>query len=223
MATYSEVVYSVINQVTAGNYTDDNMLSFELVGHVVNNVRSTLMKDYYEKTKFLDPSFYQKNCCLEVICEKVECNNVFSGQTDKVINIPNLANYLGQKAILYLGPASYNDPYNYVPLTNISYYKDRRFGGKLKSYTIIGNQVHLHNISISGLKYVCIIGAFEEPIPECGIDEGSGNWEYPIPGHLLHKLELLSIQQITTTFLRNTDIANDGREIIIGNTPKSQE
>lgn len=210
MAKANKIIFSIKNQMTAAGYTDDSRLDPELILHIVNDVRSVMMKEYYEKNKTLTPSFYQKSCCLDVICKEISCNNLPTGSKELVVEIPPLADFADISTILFFGLADESIEFRYIPYQNLLYSSYDKYVGKMTTFTYIGTTVTIKDPPTMGLKYVCMVAAWDTPIASCSGEVGE--WDYPLPDFLVHKLELLVINQLQSVWVKREDVQNDARD-----------
>jgi len=217
--TQIEIVYSIKDQLTAAGYTDDSLQDEELIGHILNNVRLVLLKDYYKEFKTIPPTFYQEQCCLDVVCKKVECDGVWSGDKELIVEIPPVVS-LGDNEIIYFGLSDKMSPFKYIPFQNLPFASHDKFNKKATAYTLVGTTTYIKNPPTQGLKYACMIALFEVPVEGCNPTE-PGTWEYPLPGILIHKAELLVIQQLLST-RQPEDIQNDARDGQLNTSSRKQ-
>ena len=92
-------------------------------------------------------------------------------------------------------------------MEGIFYSGHSSYTGNAPTFTLIDNKAILKNLPTDNMKYLCIIGIFENPRNYCKPED-----PFPIARHLVHKLELLAIQQIMSTLSIGPDEYNNAKD-----------
>ena len=87
------------------------------------------------------------------------------------------------------------------------YSEYEKYTGKAPSFTIVDDRAILKNLPTKGLKYILMIAVFEDPRNMCTEDS-----PFPLARHLVHKLELIIIQQLMSTINIGPDERNNARD-----------
>jgi len=230
MAKTEEHIYSIREQCEGKLPSDQSNLQDEFILHIMNNVRSTLVPDYFNQRRQQDSSFYQLSCCVPVECENIICDGIDSQEKLMFAKLPKLIEGIGWKNILYFGNAEIGKIYkglenNFDRLSFEGFLSKEycEYTGRRPAYTVIGGIVIgdnrydgdvalIKNIPTSGGKYLCVNGIFANPQEGLCNDEDIMKKEYPIPSNIGHKLEMLSIQQILSTGGTIGDELNNARD-----------
>lgn len=205
--TLAEIGYSIRNQVKGFFSSDDERIDIQFIYDKCWDIRSVLLKDEYRQFKKINDQDFTSECCLEVKCNSVICNGIDSGEKEFYVEMPIIENSIGQDAIKYFGTVDKKKPFRRVNYQGYIYSDHESYTGKAPSFTIINGKAILKNMPTKGLKYICVIAVFEDPRSIC--DENS---PFPLARHLLHKLELIVIQQLTSLIQIGPDEANNGRD-----------
>jgi hypothetical protein len=205
--TLAEIGYSIRNQVKGYFSSDDERIDIQLVYDKAWDVRSLLIKEEYRRFKTLNPQDYVSKCCLEVECDIVTCNGFNSGEKRTFVKIPKLEASLGKDGIKYFGGSNLNSPFRYQNFSGFMFSGHETYTGGVPGYSLVDDYALLKNLPTKGMKFVCIIGVFEDPSDHCKEDD-----PFPIARHLVHKLELLVIQQLMSTLQIGPDEKNDARD-----------
>lgn len=217
--TFNEVRYSVFNKVKP-LYSDDNMINIELCGHIVNNCRSQIMKDWYKEKKYLDRSFYQYAEGLDMNCVKVLTQGLWGGKNELIVDVPQLAGWMGYLAIEYFGPPGFTLNYRYVALSNIRHVNNEKYTSDSPCYAMIGARLFIRNPPDQGIKFMSMVAAFDIPYVNynnkvtAAVNDALVDYEYPFPSAQLYKLELMAYNDIIQTYKneRQTVEINDAKD-----------
>lgn len=210
----AQIGFSIRNQAKGYFSSDDERIDIELIYKMVHQIRSSLIKERYEEGLYLDATFYQEICCLEVKCRNTVCNGIESGEVEYYVEGPAIED-LGGPEIMFFGTlATADQPRQEFSQTNYMgmLYADHSpwTGGKTR-YMIVGNEIKIKNIPTSGLKYVCLIAILSDPMNGKCFTQ-SENDPYPIPNNLVHKLELIALKQLMSTLQNPPDQKNNAQE-----------
>lgn len=206
-----KIIYSVQEQLSGFNVTDDTPYSEEFLKDLANVFRSALIKEEINQTKLVSDSYYQSMCCLEVICREQSCvsgsETVKSGSKQYYVELPKLIGGVGNNDIKYLGLDDYKNGFIRTNLLGFNTSDGDKYGRMRTRYMMVGKEAILKNIPTKGLKYVCLIGLLDDPTTSCLWD---ADVEYPLPNHLIVRLETLMLKQILSTYNIKPDLKNDG-------------
>jgi len=206
MKTLEEIGYSVLNQIR-GHYTPtSDRIEIKLIYRKIADIRSVLLKEEYLRKKYLDPSVYAQECCLDIGCRELACGEDLSGVIEKFVALPALEEFLGEDAIKYFGSMDKKVPFARRTVNGITFNDYNQYTSMVPFYSRIKNEAILGNIR-EGMEKICVIGVFEDVLNICKPGDA-----FPLPQHLVHKLELLAIQQFTSTLNIRTDDRNDTRD-----------
>ncbi|VVB59147.1 Uncharacterised protein [uncultured archaeon] len=192
----SEVSYSIRNQLKGWIASQNEVISIEFIYKKISDVRSLLLQQWYTDNKWIDQESYSQ-VCLEIKCEPIQCYDkhskayVDSGMKRYVVNAPFIEQFCGEQAIKYFGAPDLKHPYAKRSVSGQSFSESDAYTHHEPSFTRIGNRFILEHLPETGVKFVTLVALFEDVVEVCEPDE-----VFPFPSHLLHKLELLVIQQI---------------------------
>ena len=205
--TLAEVGNSIRDQVKGFVLSDDERIDIELVYGIVFNLRSLLIKEEYKQKGYIDVNAFSSTCCLEIKCDFIKCNGFTSNIKEYYVEIPKLEGSLGYDAIRYFGGVDKISPYRKLSLEGFQFAKYEKYTGSSPKYTVVDNIAMVKDLPTQNAKAICIIGVFENGSDVCQEDD-----VFPCPGHLLHKLELLAIQQLKSNIGIFPDDKNDARD-----------
>jgi hypothetical protein len=155
-------------------------------------------------------------CCLEVECRKASCvingQSVKSGTKEYYVELPKLVGGIGWADIKFLGLDDYKTNFVRKNLLGFNTSDGDYWGRNNALFTIIGKEAKLKNLPTAGLRYVCLIGILDDPTTACTWD---ADIEYPLPNHLIAKLEIIVLKQILSTYNIKGDYRSDA---LPGNT-----
>lgn len=205
--TLAEIGYSIRNQVKGFFSSDDERIDIQLIYDKCWDVRSVLLKDEYRQFKKINDQDFSTECCLEVLCNSIICNGIDSGVKEFYVQIPKIESSLGQDAIKYFGTLDKRNNFRRTNYQGHLYSDHETYTGRAPSYTLVDDKAMLKNMPTKAMKFVCVIAVFEDPRGICDADK-----PFPIARHLVHKLELIVIQQLTSLLQIGPDESNDGRD-----------
>jgi hypothetical protein len=205
--TLAEVGYSIRNQVKGYFSSDDERIDIQLIYDKCWDVRSILLKDEYRQFKKINDQDFTPDCCLEVQCGTISCGGMDSGVKEFYVEIPKVEASLGQDAIKYFGTLDKRTPFRRVNFQGFMYSGFEKYTGRVPSFSIVDDKAILKNLPTKGLKYVCMIAVFEDPRNICEEDS-----PFPLARHLVHKLEIIVIQQLMSTLQIGPDEKNNARD-----------
>jgi len=86
MATLNQILHEIKEGDNSFHITDDYRIDDMLIIEKINDVRATLIRDEKARTGFIAGTYYQTDCCYEIICEDYSCDyNGVSISTGKPI------------------------------------------------------------------------------------------------------------------------------------------
>jgi len=205
--TLAEIGYSIRNQVIGYFGTDDTRISIEFVYDKAWDIRSMLLKEEYRKFKKLNDQDYTSECCLEICCDDTVCDGEDSLHSQFYVTIPKLEASLNYDGVKYFGTVDKKTPFRRANYGGYLYSDYSTFTKKAPTYTLVDDKAYLKNLPTDTMQYICVIGVFEDPRDHC-----APNDPFPLARHLVHKLELLAIQQIMSTLQIGPDAYNNARD-----------
>lgn len=230
MAKTNKIIYSIFDQCTGKVPSDDSRLEESLILHVMNDVRALLIRQEIVSGRRLDESYYQLKCCIEVVCDDIVCSGIDSGKNVYYARIPKLIEGIGFKNISFLGTVEFPERFKGLK-SNFDRYTmngwlamDHLEWANLRpSYSVVGGYMDgdtiedgtialLKNLPKTGIKRLCIMGIFANPEELPCDEEEFMEMEYPIPTHMIHRLEMITIQQLLSTESVPGDPTQDSRD-----------
>jgi len=207
MKTLAEIGYSIRNQCKGYFSTDDERISIDFVYDKAWDIRSMLIKEEWRKFHQLNDNDFTTECCLKISCDEIVCDDKGSGVYEHTIIMPTLESSLGYNSIKYFGSVDKKTPFRRVNYGGYLYSGYSSFTGNAPTFTLIDNKAVLKNLPDENMEYVCVIGIFENSRDYCKPED-----PFPIARHLVHKLELLAIQQIMSTIQIGPDEYNNAKD-----------
>jgi hypothetical protein len=205
--TLAEVGYSIRNQIKGYFSTDDERIDIQLIYDKCWDVRSILLKEEYRQFKKINDQDFTTECCLEVQCSSIVCNGIDSGVKEFFVQIPKIEASIGYDGIKYFGTVDKKTPFRRVNYQGHMFSGHEKYTGRAPMFTLVDDKAILSNMPTSGMKFVCLIAIFEDPRGIC-----NENDPFPLARHLVHKLELIVIQQLMSTIQIGPDETNNGRD-----------
>lgn len=202
--TLAEIGYSIRNQVKGYFSSDDERISIEFVYDKAWDIRSLLIKEEYRRHHQLNDQDFVSKCCLDIVCKET-CEG--SGEFEYTVTIPTLESSVGYDGVKYFGSPNMKTPFRRSNYQGFLYSGSESYTGNAPTYTLYDDLAILKNMPTDNMEKVCIIGIFEDPRDYC-----DPNDPFPIARHLVHKLELLAIQQLMSTIQIGPDEANNARD-----------
>jgi len=207
---------SIRNELKGGWDIDDTRIHDRFIDDKIHDARNSILEDY-SRSNPIDDSVYQKDCCLEIQCEELECDGILTGTKQYYVNIKPLLSINGTTFVRYVGSVDLKHSATEVPLT--AWGLEDTWTGNLFSYTrVTSDKMILRNLPTQGMKYLCVIAVFQSPEITCT------EWKdkaYPIPGSLIRKLEYDVVQILIKPFLVSNPIQkNDAADVPINNGGK---
>lgn len=206
----SKIVYSIIEQCSHRVVSDDSRLDFEFIADKVHDVRLLLLKEDWAAKRKVDDGFFKRSCCFEIKCGSPNCEgNKLSDIEYHYVSLPKISTAVNG-TIRYAGTVMDNQSESFeISILSNSQWKVRGanpYIPKKPIGTLINNStLVLENIP-EGMKYICVDAVWENPIINCETDN---NADYPIPGDLIHKLEIVTIQHVLSANLVGADVINN--------------
>jgi len=215
MATLSEIGYSIKNQVSGFVISDDSVIDIYLIYHLIRQYRSTLIKEEFLQHKRVTDGLYQSCHCLEIKCREIECDGESSGVNQYYVELPALEHSIGWMNIKYFGSLDGLNPYYRRNHQGFLYNEDSEYTPHNKIYTIIGNEAILNKPPSKTAKYITMLAVLEDPLKcrnnKCQVETVDD--PYPVPSHMITKIEMLVIKQLSQSLGINPDPVNDATGI----------
>jgi len=205
--TLAEIGYSIRNQVIGYFGTDDTRISMQFVYDKAWDVRSMLIKEEYRKFKQLNDQDYVSECCIEICCSETVCDGDDSLFSEKFITLPVLTSALGYNGVKYFGSVDKKNPFRRTNYGGYMYSDYNKYTKKAPTYTLVDDKAYLKNLPTDTMKYICVIGIFENPKDYCKPED-----PFPLARHLVHKLEMIVIQQLLSTINIGPDQYNNAHD-----------
>lgn len=206
MATLKEIAYSILESIKGYHITDDNEIPLEWIVKKINDINAILIDEDFKQGKSLE-SYMQKLCCIEVLCERTECEGIPSGDVIFYSEIPRLNTKIGNKNISYLGLSDMSTSFRRVSYTGFEIGNALSYATR-PIYTVLNDKIYYKNLPTTGIKYLCLVGILNDPTTACNWDNDN---QYPSPD--VYKLELLVKQDILSTYPKiPKDELNDSRD-----------
>lgn len=220
MATKRELIYDVREKYNA--YSDDQNLSDEHIGFVIDNVRNTLVKQQMSNLKRSVPRE-----ALQVICLDLETDAQCFDSIDVLKStkaIPATLDNTGRSDLhkVHAPGSRFTKNINIVDYNRLPYLGSVKYAGKqlfiavdqfsnLIAYNSEGNHLLLESLQIEGV--------FENPEEayklSCEYDETVDfiDAQYPIDGSVIFPLTQQVTQELLLKYKMPTDLKNDGEDI----------
>jgi len=153
--------------------------------------------------------FYQRICCLEVLCDELVCGQYKVPINTRYLKIPQLENVPFNP--MYLGPADGRTPFTRIPFTQFPFYTGGSFSRRAGAFSIVDDKAFLkYPVGINAAS-MCIYAILEDPMENTCVVLGEDD-PYPLPQNMVHKLELIALKQILSTLPIRADQVNDARD-----------
>ena len=209
MATLEQIRASITGQALGYVPNDDRRLRKRFLDHVIRSVRSELIKDFVKNSLGIPQGYYQRICCLDVLCDEIICDGYKVPINTKYLSIPQLENIPFNPS--YLGPEDGKAPFRRIPFAQFPFYTGGSFGRKEGAFAIQNDKAFLHFPTGIHADSLCIYAILEDPTEKSCITLSEKD-EYPIPQNMIHKLELIALKQILSTLPIKADEVNDARD-----------
>ena len=225
MATLAEIGYSIKNQVSGFVISDDSPIDIYLIYHMIRQYRSTLIKEEFLQLKRISEALYQQCHCLEIKCREIDCDGESSGQIQNYVELPPLEQSDGYANIKYFGSVNGKDPYYRRSYQGFLYNEESEYTPHNKTFTIVGNEAILNKLPSKSAKYITMVAILEDPLKcktkKC--DSLTVDDQYPIPSHMITKIEMLVTKQLNLGLGNTPDPINDATGVQFQNTQQTQK
>lgn len=209
MATLEQIRASISGQALGYVPSDDRRLRKRFLDHVIRSVRSELIKDVARSGIGLAQDYYQRICCLEVLCDEIVCGQYRVPVNTRYLSIPNIENIPFNPS--YLGPADGKTPFRRIPFSQFPFYTGGSFAKKEGAFALQGDKAFLHFPSGLKANSLCIYAILTDPTEDTCITLTEKD-QYPIPQNMIHKLEIIALKQLLSTLPIKADEINDARD-----------
>ena len=203
----------VQEKASGGVHTNIDRVKLALVRDEIHKARAKRLQELARQKKFnIARQYYQKICCLKVICEKIICNGEESGDSRMIVEIPSLIGELDRRAIRFIGT-----------LDGIINFEFRTSEGEDHSaffpllervhedipYAILENNMRLilYNSPTPNLEYICVELITDNPEHPLILDECEEMPDYPIPGDELAVIEHYAYTEVVKIIQMTPDLA----------------
>jgi hypothetical protein len=209
MATLAEIRSSIIGQALGQVPSDDRRLRKRFVDHVIRSVRSELIKEISRKSAGLSQDFYQRICCLDVLCDEIVCGQYKIPLKTRYLQIPQLESIPFNPQ--YLGPADGRTPFTRIPFGQFPFYTGGSFRNRAGAFSIVDDKAFLHFPVGLNAASMCIYGILEDPMENSCVTLKEDD-PYPLPQNMVHKLEIIALRQLLSTLPIQADAVNDSKD-----------
>lgn len=183
MATAIEIIYKIKERDSSFNVTDDYKIDDELILSFMNDVRSTLIREEFNRTRVLSPEFYQMNCCYEINCIESGCEYngevVPDGSSIQTVKLKSHVKGLKGNEITYVGNKDGSFSFDILSFEDYNSMDGRVWTKHVPAAVVIGSEMRLKNLPTVGMKFVCIKEILEDPTTACNWDDNET--DYPVP------------------------------------------
>jgi len=195
MAILREIIDDVIEKYTQYKPSDDLEVPEAFIIKKINDVRATLISQLAKQGR-LDESFYQRICCLDIVCEEQGCiiNGEFYGTENIIYSVvlPELITDIGiNEPIRFLGSNDWKS-FNIIGLDNWRTIENHPLLQNSPSATRLGNKVYIKNLITPGMRKICAVLLIMNPVDVCDYNELIDNYPVPDP----YKLSLLVVKDL---------------------------
>ena len=207
--TIREISYSVWEQISNFNITDDSPYPYEWIEDTVVATNASLMRQYYDARKLNDELLLTQ---ANVPIEPVENDVTIQGLTIKAkygfckADVPPLLTGVENKLLSYVGPPDYSTSYTRRKIYELM--NDKGITWKLPNptYAVVGNQLYFKKSPKLG-NVVSVTGYFRDPREVNTFDKETD--PFPTPSEF--KLEMLTLQQVMQSLNIPMDLLNDAQ------------
>lgn len=183
MATVNEILHQVKERDSSFNITDDYKVDDELIIAMMNNTRSTLLRELYNDKGYISAEFYQMNCCYEIECVEGFCEyngvEIGDGEFGYQVKLKPHVTGLNGLEIRHIGNRLGSLKFTKMSFDSFNSLESRKWTPKTKAATIVGDLMFLKNIPTAGMKFVCLLELLEDPRTAC--DWRNDESTYPVP------------------------------------------
>jgi len=195
--TLREIASGIELTAYGGKPSDDVWsVNFDWIVQRVNIARADIIGKFSRVTVGAIPSqFYQRICCLDVLCETIGCDDKSSGITRHYIKLPaTLMGTMGNIAIRYLGSGSGEEAdlnFEVRMVNKLDVHRAALFVANRKSpFAVLTgpDELELRNIppQFTNIKKLCIEALFDVPVDTQGLM--CLDVQYPVPGDILEDI-----------------------------------
>lgn len=208
--TLQKIIDSI--KVDLRQFSDDDLLSDldEYIADKCHSIRETLIREEFEKLRYIDDKYYQFSNCIEVVCERGSCLiNGIPITMPFVIwkaELGKLMSGVALNDIKYLGTGDFSNPFSRLSFDNFALAEGSGiYTANEPSYTIVGETALLKNLD-EKTRLLFGVLLHSNPISACSYSEEQ---VYPVPSE--YKLELLVKMDILRSWGIPADVLNDAR------------
>ncbi len=208
-----KIVATIKSQLTGHLTTDDSRLEGELIEDMVLDVRASLIVEYYRSKRFLEDSFFQINDAVLIESEKVTpVAGISEENPDIFAKVPALQSNVGYSNIRYFGTFDGRNGFARLSISGFNATDGKLFTRNDSYYTVSGTKFLIKNMPNLGIKYLRLIAVSYDPREVPNYDPTK---DFPLPGGMIHKAELICIKQLMSTLGLPADVINDAQDVLI--------
>lgn len=208
-----KIVSTIRNQLTGHLPTDDTRLEGELIEDMILDVRAIVIRDFYKSNYFLEDSFFQIHNAVEVKSINVSPVEGLEEENPELYSdVPVILSGVGFANVRYFGTIDNRNSFARLSTSGFNVTEGKLFTRNGPYYTISGNKITLKNLPNLGIKYLRMIAIFYDPRKVYGFNP---LLDFPVPDSMIHKVELITIRQLSSTLGIPPDIINDAQDVIV--------
>jgi len=206
-----KIVSTIRNQLTAHAASDDSRLEPELIEDMILDVRSLLIREYYNGKYYLEDSFFQIFDGIEIKSQKIQLTPTIADKFPEVYSeVPTLQSEVGHKNIRYFGTIDGRQNFSRVSMSGFISSDGRLFTAEEPIYTVNGNRFLMKNLPNLGMRYGKLIAVFYDPRK---VPNFNPEVDFPVSDSMVHKLELICVKQLMSTMGIPQELLNDAQDI----------
>ena len=213
MATLSQVSSKVMNFLRGGYQNQENRIDWELVYDEIDTQRAVAIDEEFKQNKQLDAQLFQEVCCLKTVCTPIVCDGIDSGDSELIVELPELLTLYGKTFISYFGGVDKKSPYSELTITQNTYKDAMLYGKKKPTYARIGSTAYISDPPTCGLKYTCLVAILAKP-RNTSCSKLTVEDEYPLPEKLIARVQYLSTLSLVGMLNLSPEQLNNARDDI---------
>lgn len=207
--TLENITSRIQLMLTGGLVTDESRVDFDLLRDSIHVARAAHLAEKLRRKLTIHPQYYQRICCLKIVCQEVACEGIAAGN-EMVVTIPPVFGQFGKKSVKsvsdVLGTNQFTQVDDISARHKPAFIKSNNVGGR---YMLRGdNLLVLANLPTQGMEYVCVEFLTTDPcnplITSCDKSE-----RYPVPADELEPIEMRAYERYRAMVGIPTDVTND--------------
>jgi hypothetical protein len=170
MSKLSEIISTIRNLPRGGQGDfDDNAYTDRQIAFIVNYYRAKLVQQDIDRGSYLTQFYNQTLGKVKLIrATKIECGDMDCEVGNYILRsefeIPKAIDTKDKNLITYVGTVDGNLPYQRTTFQEATFDKYAKYTGRRTKYYELNNYIYIINPPTNNLKYITIIGVFEDPI-----------------------------------------------------------